>query len=70
MMLKEADQETEKGRALEAALWLKLGGLEPTFPKLLCVPSLLEKAKSWGTALISINCPKGKKNKPWGWAQF
>ena len=46
MMRKEADQETEKGGALEAALWLKLGGLEPTFPKLLCVPSLLEKAKS------------------------
>lgn len=46
MMLKEPGQETEKGRALEAALWLKLGGLEPTFPKLLCVPSLLEKVKS------------------------
>ena len=43
MMLKEPGQETEKGRALEAALRLKLG---PTFPKLLCAPSLLEKVKS------------------------
>ena len=67
MMLKEPGQETEKGRALEAALRLKLG---PTFPKLLCAPSLLEKVKSWGMALIPINCPKGKKNKPWAWAQF
>lgn len=63
MMLKEPGQETEKGRALGAALRLKPGGLEPTFPKVLCAPSLLEKVKSGGMALIPINCPKGKKNK-------